>query len=110
MVKKLSKLKKIITEKEKDSNLATPVILPTLLSMNVKQRPLVSFAVLMVFQGSRSVWLVEHISIDSGRMCLLTDVLHGSVQIISWGSFFHPFLYTLQNIVHLLSKYPLTPH
>ncbi len=35
-------------EKETDSNMATPIILPTLLSMNGKQRSLVSFAVQIV--------------------------------------------------------------
>ncbi len=34
-------------EKEKDSNMVTAIILPTLISMNRKQRPLVSFAVPM---------------------------------------------------------------
>ncbi len=38
----MSKLKKIIMENEKDLNMATPIILPTLLSMKGKQRPLVS--------------------------------------------------------------------
>ncbi len=45
---KLSKLKKIIMENEKDSNMATPINLPILLSMNGKQCPLVSFAVPMI--------------------------------------------------------------
>ncbi len=44
-VKKLSKLKKIITEREKDSNMATPIILPSLLPIYGKQRPLVGFVV-----------------------------------------------------------------
>ncbi len=52
-VEKLSKLKKIIMEKEKDSNMATPIILPTLLSINGKQRPLVSFAVPIVLSENR---------------------------------------------------------
>ncbi len=41
---KLSKLKKIIMEKEKNSNMVTAIILPTHFLVNKKQRPL-SFAV-----------------------------------------------------------------
>ncbi len=48
-VEKLSKLKKISMENEKDSNMATPIFLPTLISKNGKQRPLVSFAVPISF-------------------------------------------------------------
>ncbi len=48
-VEKLSKLKKIIMEKKKDSNMIPPIILPILLSMNGKQHPMVSFAVPMGF-------------------------------------------------------------
>ncbi len=36
MVEKLSKLKKIIMENEKNSNMATPIILPTFLSMKTE--------------------------------------------------------------------------
>ncbi len=51
MVEKLYTLKKIIMKNEKDSNTAALIILPTLLSMNGKQPPLVSFAVLIVIRN-----------------------------------------------------------
>ncbi len=49
-IKKLSKLKKIIMAKENDSYMATPIILPTHLSMNGKQRPVVSFVISIALQ------------------------------------------------------------
>ncbi len=41
-------------ENENDSEMATPIILPTLLSMNEKQRPLVSFVDPIVWEKGRS--------------------------------------------------------
>ncbi len=59
-VEKLSKLKKIIIESEKDSKMAASIILPNLLSMNGKQRHL-------ELCGPNSEYNIRGVFVISGR-------------------------------------------